>query len=757
MSNSQELLNSFINKAEIMYGNKFDYSTIKIGDIRVSKSKVFIICNECGYHWGIIVRVFLSDVKQCPRCTGRAPWDLEGFIWRARKLYGDKYNYDKISKTDIHGKFSCISISCNDCSYEWLTTIASHINNKVGCRQCAGHTIWSTRIFLEKAIEIHGDKYRYTNIYGKDLSEGDIKNTQSYINIYCNVCSYGWESIVYRHIINKSGCGKCGHTLRWTLSRFIQEAFTIHGDKYDYSKIKEEDVINSTKSYLPITCKTCGYNWKSTIINHIKSKSGCVKCINRLSWNLPRFLEEAHKIHESSKYDYSDIQEGDISTIKSHINIFCRKCDKMWTTTVANHIHKKSGCINCCTNSKITLKKFLLKAKEIHGDDYDYSQIKPEDVVSSKSIVKIKCKKCGHTKDQLISSHIYRKTSCVKCKTWTYEKFIKKASGIHGEKYDYSNIKSGDIVTSISVIQLVCKDCNYHWSSTLYNHIKGNGCPNCSGKIPWDLQRFIEKARNIHGNKFNYDMITPDMIRGQKSHIPITCNDCGYIWDTSTISSHINQQSGCASCSKNLPWTLQRFIEKSKQIHGDRYDYSKITDSDIKGAQSKVTLICRKCNRDCAPSINHHINHKSGCTKCNKSRGETNCYKFFDDNKIEYLTEFILNNLPKKRFDIMFNYNKRKYLLEFDGIQHFKFINYFYNNEEDFLQRQKVDILKTQKGLDEGYNIIRIDYTNIDNIPNHIQLALDKEEKIYVSDCEMYTYILDNIKIPYKIKIVRNG
>lgn len=55
--------------------------------------------------------------------------------------------------------------------------------------------------------------------------------------------------------------------------------------------------------------------------------------------------------------------------------------------------------------------------------------------------------------------------------------------------------------------------------------------------------------------------------------------------------------------------------------------------------------------------------------------------QYFDSIGINYQREFILPNLELKRFDFMFQYNNMRYLLEFYGEQHFKYINIFHDTE----------------------------------------------------------------------------
>ena len=128
--------------------------------------------------------------------------------------------------------------------------------------------------------------------------------------------------------------------------------------------------------------------------------------------------------------------------------------------------------------------------------------------------------------------------------------------------------------------------------------------------------------------------------------------------------------------------------------------------------------------------------------KKNASKGERACAAYLTSQHIQYQCEYIIPSLPKKRYDFYFEYRGRKFLLEFDGIQHFKYTPRFHPTYDVFIDRQGVDIIKTKKAISEGYFIIRIDYNSIANVSHHIETAINTTHGIYyMSDINKYTYI----------------
>ena len=407
---------------------------------------------------------------------------------------------------------------------------------------------------------------------------------------------------------------------------------------------------------------------------------------------------------------------------------------------------------------KYTLEIFLERAHQVHGDKYDYSQIKEEDIKGAYAKVLPLCRTCDYQWPVTIHSHINGKSGCPSCSgnvPWVLTYFLERARQVHGDKYDYSNIKEEDIKGAYTKVLPICRTCDYQWPVTIHSHINGKyGCPNCAGKAPWTLTRFLERGNEIHGNKYDYSQIKEKDINGYESKIPITCRTCIYRW-FSTINNHISGKYGCPNCAGNAPWTLARFLERSNEIHGNKYDYSNIKEEDINGCESKVPLTCRTCEYQWYPSIGSHINQKTGCPSCRRSKGELAVADYLKKLSLPFTAEYTIESLPKKRYDFFTTFNNKKYLIEFDGQQHFEFVPFFHSSEREFIDRQETDITKTQKALDEDYKVIRIAYTRVDDVNNILDEAFRLEKRLYVSDPEMYKYLTNRVFVSPRKQFIK--
>ena len=259
-----------------------------------------------------------------------------------------------------------------------------------------------------------------------------------------------------------------------------------------------------------------------------------------------------------------------------------------------------------------TLETFIKKSKLRHGDLYDYSKV---DYIDSKTKVCIICKKHGEFW-QLPSSHI-RGYGCPKCgnhnrgskKRFDTNGFIEKARAVHGDRYDYSKV---EYVNSKTKVCITCPEHGEFWQLPMSHLIQKSGCPKCAG-MDCTTEDFIKKAREVHGDEYDYSLT-----KYEKAHkkVCITCREHGEFWQTP--SKHLLGQ-GCKKCSdakKSLveKLTTDEFVERAKEIHGDRYDYSS---SIYDGAKSGIVIGCNIHGHFIQKPNDHLSGH--GCPVCGKN------------------------------------------------------------------------------------------------------------------------------------------
>lgn len=85
-------------------------------------------------------------------------------------------------------------------------------------------------------------------------------------------------------------------------------------------------------------------------------------------------------------------------------------------------------------------------------------------------------------------------------------------------------------------------------------------------------QDFILKARELHGDKYDYSEVE---YKSSKEKVKIICPKHGPFWQTPASHLRKGHPSGCPLCNGGRKLTTEEFIQKAKELHGDRYDYSK--------------------------------------------------------------------------------------------------------------------------------------------------------------------------------------
>lgn len=165
---------------------------------------------------------------------------------------------------------------------------------------------------------------------------------------------------------------------------------------------------------------------------------------------------------------------------------------------------------------------------------------------------------------------------------------FEKARIVHNGIYEYPN---EDEYKNISTPVLIRCQHGHEFRQSLRSHIYSKqGCPYCAGVAPLTTKTFIGKAKKIHGDsKFDYSLVN---YKNNKTKIEIICCECRHHF-MQTPTNHL-QGHGCPECAKShfgdsARSNTSEFIVKAKNIHGDRYDYSKV---DYKNGRSKVCIIC---------------------------------------------------------------------------------------------------------------------------------------------------------------------
>ena len=287
----------------------------------------------------------------------------------------------------------------------------------------------------------------------------------------------------------------------------------------------------------------------------------------------------------------------------------------------------------------------------------------------------------------------------------TTKEFIEKARDAHGDIYDYS---LAEYVGNKIKIKIICPK-HGEFLQTPYVHLL-HGCPYCSGNAKGTTKKFIEKVKKIHGDTYDYSLVD---YKNNNTKIKIICSIHGVF--EQQPKNHF-QRKGCSKCAGNFKSTTEEFIERSKEIHGDAYDYSDVV---YINAITKVKIICQE-HGVFEQIPNDHL-CGSGCPNCRSSKGESQIRKILKKENINFEEQKKFDeckHIRKLPFD--FYLNDFNMCIEYDGMQHFESKDFF-GGREGFERRQRNDKIKTEYCIKNKIRLERIKYDeNIDSIMKNL-------------------------------------
>lgn len=235
-------------------------------------------------------------------------------------------------------------------------------------------------------------------------------------------------------------------------------------------------------------------------------------------------------------------------------------------------------------------------------------------------------------------------------------------------------------------------------------------------------EEFIERARKIHGDKYNYSKVNYERATEK---IKIFCKEHkDFIYQL----PHNHLQWGCKKCAievlaQKRRLTEKEFIKNAKEIHGDKYDYSQV---EYVNSRSDVIIIC-KIHGSFGQLGNRHLSG-CGCPDC-KHKNQGKVKEFL----IKHFKDWIITSNKKiwdkykscnhKRFcDFWLEKDGVKIMVEYDGQQHFMPVSFGCRDKNKVNDKFKKTQLKDK--LDSKF----CEENNI--ILYRIKYSEDKEESV---------------------------
>lgn len=356
--------------------------------------------------------------------------------------------------------------------------------------------------------------------------------------------------------------------------------------------------------------------------------------------------------------------------------------------------------------------------------------------INANTKIKCKCKIDGYewesTPSRLLHGH-----GCPKCGgnvKLAHEEFITKLKQVN------PNIQVlGTYIGSKIKIKCRCEVDGYEWEAWPNNLLSGQGCPKCGAKRTAQKQTMTHEdfmRKFYKKNKHAQDIEILGTYKNNKTKIECKCKKCEHEWTTEPNT--LLRGHGCPKCgtrrgTQKQTMTQKEFTSKLKQIN---------TNIEILGTyktnKTKIRTKCKVCGHEWEVRPSNLLNGH-GCPKCSISKGEKRIAQYLDNLGINYIYDkryfkdlvSVGGSLLRPDFIIP----SLKIWIEYDGQQHFRPVDFTGTMSAKEVQQlfeytQQNDQIKNQYAKDNNWTLIRIPYTEYDNIEQILAEYIEQEQAI---------------------------
>ena len=228
----------FVQRCKSVDGGRYLYDNTTYIN---ATTRVSVICKTHGeFTAGPTNLMRGGGCKQCHRDKLRKlnSWTTDIFTSRAKDIHGDRYDY---SRTEYIDSITKVEIICQKHGAFWVIP-NYHIHAKSGCRRCSGNYVTNTEEFIQRAIEVHRDRYDYS------LVQYNPKN--KYVVVICPV--HGTYNQDRLNHLRGGGCIKC-RGIKQTNTKIEKGIVTDPRDRDQFAeyrrRVRELSNVNYIKYY----------------------------------------------------------------------------------------------------------------------------------------------------------------------------------------------------------------------------------------------------------------------------------------------------------------------------------------------------------------------------------------------------------------------------------------------------------------------------------------------------------------------------
>lgn len=371
------------------------------------------------------------------------------WVHRARELWGEVYDY---SKVDYRGARTPVQVICPTHG-SWFPLPMNHVRATAprGCPGCRGGSAKPFAAFVKEARAAHATHYFYDeNTY--------LASTIS-IRIVCPEHGEFWQ-IPHVHL-RGSGCSRCA-------KRRVSEATRANSYREVAARISSlsqgsvavvEGTFEGVNRKAKFICKVHG-QYERSVNTALHSTHPCVRCGPGKRTVRPTTEVIDQLLTRWPQYEVKPFEHSGRST---RVTLACPRHGDFHM--LIGSIYRSPGCPRCATArsqagrnaglkaaSQLTLERrretWIRKAREVHGDEYDYSNVQYS---TARIPVRIQCRRHGFFW-QPPSTHL--QSGCRVCAD-------EELKGLYSERYFLKNPHDATREALIYYLRLSWKQHNF--------------------------------------------------------------------------------------------------------------------------------------------------------------------------------------------------------------------------------------------------------------------------------------------------------
>jgi ssDNA-binding Zn-finger/Zn-ribbon topoisomerase 1 len=357
--------------------------------------------------------------------------------------------------------------------------------------------------------------------------------------------------------------------------------------------------------------------------------------------------------------------------------------------------------------AKLSHKEYDDRVRLKHGDKIkvlsEYTGMK------NKIRVRHNVETCGF-EWEAIAEDIQNGKGCPKCggtMKLTHDEYVRRINEKHNGEIEVLGryIRGSDKLRFKHSVP----ECQFEWEAIATKLLHETGCPKCAGNLKLTQDEFEEKVRLKH----NGEIEVLGQYTGVHNKVLFRHVICGHEFE-SKANNVANAGQGCPICNNKKRIINQRLThdEYIKRVNDRHHGEIEVLDIYTK-ANEKIRFRHSTCGFEWK-AIAYSVSHLGrGCPRCASSKGESLIRWILIERNIEFKEQFIFNDCRYKRplpFDFaVFVDSDLAFLIEYDGIQHFKPTKYS-NWEDGFEAIQLRDRIKDEYCDINDIPLLRIPY-----------------------------------------------